>query len=107
MPGTRRKKPSKPPDEPKEWIWLNDKEDVGVGDCGCTLYRNHESSGDPAVILCPLHAGADELLAMLEEVQKSADLTFKQIARLDDLLKRVKTKPEKPDEEEEGDDPEE
>ncbi len=73
------------------WIWLNPGEPTGKADCGCELNREHETSDDPAVILCPLHSSAEELLTMLDEVTRSATLTGGQLARLTSLLTKAKS----------------
>ena len=56
---------------PDGYIWLQDNEDQASAECGCTVYRSHKGSG-PALILCPMHSAAPELLAALEEVEQHA-----------------------------------
>ena len=36
------------------FIWLNEDEEEGRADCGCTLIRDYEGGG-PAFIMCPRH----------------------------------------------------
>ncbi len=55
---------------PDGYIWLQDDEEEGSAECGCTVYRAHKGSG-PALILCPLHAAAPDLLAALKSIRQA------------------------------------
>lgn len=50
--------------EPKHTpeIWLNEDEEKGIAGCGCILFRNYEGSGNPAIVFCPEHDAAPDLL---------------------------------------------
>ena len=47
-------------------IWLQQDEDWGEAECGCRLVRDYEGSGGPAVIFCPLHDAATDLLKSVQ-----------------------------------------
>lgn len=59
---------------PDGYIWLDKGEESGSAECGCQLIRHHKCSGDPALILCPMHETAPDLLAALEALMD--DLHF-------------------------------
>ena len=42
------------------WIWLQNTEEDGQAECGCTMIRDWD--GDPAFFPCPLHDAAPRLL---------------------------------------------
>jgi hypothetical protein len=52
------------------WIGMQPDEDVAVADCGCTLHRSGDMNDDPAMVLCPLHAQAEQMRAALEQIAK-------------------------------------
>lgn len=61
---TAPKNPIKYPTQIEPWIWLQEDEQEGHADCGCTL-----SLDDGAKLnFCTMHAAAEELLGLLAEV---------------------------------------
>ena len=64
----------------KSLIWLQDDEPIGRANCGCVLHRAYQPGDgsawdDPAIVLCPLHAAAPELLAACKELVWIAEAT--------------------------------
>jgi len=55
------------------YIGMQLDEDVAVADCRCTLYRMPDFVDDPAVVLCPMHAAAPDLLAALHAISFHLD----------------------------------
>ncbi len=64
-------------------IWMQNEETLVTADCGCLLSRDHCGSGDPAVILCPLHAAAPELAEALADLVGSlqSDASIQEVAQ--------------------------
>jgi hypothetical protein len=49
------------------YIWLQEDEEEGTGDCGCRLVANYEGRG-AAIFLCPLHDRAGKTKIALSRI---------------------------------------
>jgi hypothetical protein len=53
-------------------IWLQDREDRGMADCGCELVQNYDGSG-AAFFYCNTHAAAPHMLEALKTLVEAHD----------------------------------
>ncbi len=52
--------------KPDGYIWLAKSEASTSAECGCELIRQHKTSNDPALVLCPMHEAAPTMLQALK-----------------------------------------
>lgn len=69
---------------PMPWLWLegSENENEKSADCGCTLYRSYEDSGDPAIDLCPVHEMAPEMFQHLQYIDDANGISDPDLAAL-------------------------
>jgi len=48
------------------YIWLQEGEERGEGNCGCVL--TYDDQGSAQWFVCPMHRAADDMLAALERI---------------------------------------
>jgi hypothetical protein len=77
------------------FIWLQPDEDEGVADCGCKLHRGYapnNDGNDPAIVFCPMHEAAPELLAACQSVvraQQDGGVSMADLVTISDDLIRA------------------